>query len=371
MGMTVMWLLFLPIILVQYRLVCNGDTVLPAVQALEGSSEIPATNEKKSDIVFSPWPHRRIIDGYLEDGEWITGGIPALSTIQRFAFNDGYFVPRNNITSTNPVRIHIFSSRESRACLKDRRLILAGDSYMKQMYIGLAEILLDSPSNEEIRDSRQRKATLKEMQSAVVRLSKRRPDLNLSVTFGYEDCSYSDLRCLISKLETDESAATADSIVANVLVHHMNKKENKDDKQAEKYIQQLKTLMTTNVGMNSELKLKSQLKLTWATGPAYNLVKVPEEYKEATLQRPTDAANLKALELGRALGVPTLDFFTLTGLTHSLLVLVLSDLLAVCSLVLVFSTSTEHTTAVLVSLLAATVAFTSTRRVLFHHRFIM
>ena len=46
--------------------------------------------------------------------------------------------------------IHLFSTDEARSCLKDKTLVITGDSYTKQLFIGLCDIILDNPSNREL-----------------------------------------------------------------------------------------------------------------------------------------------------------------------------------------------------------------------------
>jgi hypothetical protein len=74
-----------------------------------------------------------------------------LDFTQRNAYTEGVCIPP---TLNNT--LHIFSSAEAIECLssdvqkRDIRLILSGDSYMKQLYIGLADILLSKHISDGI-----------------------------------------------------------------------------------------------------------------------------------------------------------------------------------------------------------------------------
>jgi hypothetical protein len=265
-------------------------------------------------IEFVRWPHLRIFDGDLFFGDWVTGGrgldiennyelVDTSSSVQERAIFDGYFIAVNLTRSGRPrAHLHIFSTNEARRCLKGRHIMFAGDSYMKQMYIGMTDILLDKADNIELIDSSQRIDMLAKRQAEMRALQDADRRLRLDVVFAHERCSHNELNCIIRALTNDRRSAEMDAIVVNVLVHHYNKKKNKEDGDAEGYIAQLRSLFE---GGN--------LPITWATGPSYDIMKVPSKYRSVTNKRPTDAANRKTLDLGVQTRTPTLDFFTLTG----------------------------------------------------------
>ena len=73
-----------------------------------------------------------------------------LDAIQRAALTEGICVPHSSRS-----RVHIFSSQQAIQCLspdhqnnKPIRLVISGDSYNRQLFISLADILLGNPSNE-------------------------------------------------------------------------------------------------------------------------------------------------------------------------------------------------------------------------------
>ena len=91
-------------------------------------------------------------------GNWTTGSSLTHSAsgdrIVTAAFSDGYF------RSSPPLQI--FTSACALACLSHKKIAFAGDSYNAETYIGLADILQNNPSNEEILSGAQRRRVLAE-----------------------------------------------------------------------------------------------------------------------------------------------------------------------------------------------------------------
>ena len=82
------------------------------------------------------------------EGRWRTAALnPNMDAIQRAAATESYFEP---MVGGKPEPVHIFSTAEARECLQDKTIVLAGDSYLKQLYVGLADILLGEPDNENM-----------------------------------------------------------------------------------------------------------------------------------------------------------------------------------------------------------------------------
>ena len=99
------------------------------------------TNDTTSvgSVKFIPYPHKTLGSGATMQCEWRT--IPLNETnhtydlTQKLALSEGVCIPPT-------ISIHIFSSNEARECLSSKRIIISGDSYSKQLFIGLADILL-------------------------------------------------------------------------------------------------------------------------------------------------------------------------------------------------------------------------------------
>ena len=129
-----------------------------------GSSSTPPilNQQQHSSVKFIPYPHRTLGSGDSIQCEWETRSnynTPHLDFTQRNALTEGICIPPS-LSNT----IHIFSSDEAIQCLssniqqRDIRVILSGDSYMKQLYIGLTDILLSKhiSNDKEIMDNVQR-----------------------------------------------------------------------------------------------------------------------------------------------------------------------------------------------------------------------
>jgi hypothetical protein len=68
-------------------------------------------------------------------------------SIQRGSLQDGICIPRNKTAAS---KLHLFSTQEAKACLYNVDLLIAGDSYNMQLFIGLVDILTSSVSSREI-----------------------------------------------------------------------------------------------------------------------------------------------------------------------------------------------------------------------------
>lgn len=118
-------------------------------------------------VRFIPYPHKTLGSGSSIQCEWETRSIPNNSSIldftQQNAYTEGVCIP-----PTLKDTLHIFSTAEAIECLSsdvqklDIRVMLSGDSYMKQMYIGLVDILLSMHIRDdvEIKDAFQRNEVL-------------------------------------------------------------------------------------------------------------------------------------------------------------------------------------------------------------------
>jgi hypothetical protein len=93
--------------------------------------------------------------------------------IQTVALREGVCVPSVKSATSSATtavqawdNLHVFSSMEARRCLsyapsgdrsRRRRLLITGDSYTRQLFIGIHDIVMAQPSNEEILDGSQRR----------------------------------------------------------------------------------------------------------------------------------------------------------------------------------------------------------------------
>eukprot|EP00986_Skeletonema_menzelii_P014544 scaffold9756_cov139-Skeletonema_menzelii.AAC.3 len=145
----------------------SNRTILTKINnhAMMIDDDIPIPQRR---IKFIPYPHKTLGSGASMQCQWETrhNYINATTTslldfTQRNAYTEGICIP-----PTLNDTLHIFSSKEAVECLSSKvqnrniRVILSGDSYMKQLYIGLADILMSKHvrKNEEIMGGAQRSA---------------------------------------------------------------------------------------------------------------------------------------------------------------------------------------------------------------------
>ena len=146
-------------------------------------STVPAV-QSNAQIRFVPFPHRTLDPGKGSMCSWVSkdatnvndGVVSSLlggdankpDDIQVRLLRETVCVPESEKLLS---RLHLFSTMEARQCLSNITLAIGGDSYNRQLFIGLAEILLSSPTNKEIMSGAARKNVLLDM--AEVRRSKK------------------------------------------------------------------------------------------------------------------------------------------------------------------------------------------------------
>ena len=131
---------------------------------------------REARVKFIPYPHRFLGAGSDATCTWSTRSVADAHSllknnrppdiIQRAACAEGVCLPQNHT-------LHLFSSSEAIECLspvlqgRDVSLVVSGDSYNIQLFIGLADILLARPSNEELVKYVQRREVLNETLQAL------------------------------------------------------------------------------------------------------------------------------------------------------------------------------------------------------------
>ena len=109
---------------------------------------------------FVPFPHREIGIGKdaiclwsskdsLDRGDkavtsLLGSDLSSPDQIQTKLLQDTICIPE---APTETAKLHLFSSAEARQCLANVTLLVSGDSYSRNMFIGLSEILLAEPSD--------------------------------------------------------------------------------------------------------------------------------------------------------------------------------------------------------------------------------
>ena len=138
-------------------------------------------NTVKRTIRFIPYPHRNLGSGASSRCTWIARnaddanddvvsqllGDDAHSPdkMQRMLLEETICVPDSE---RRLAQLHLFSAVEARQCLSNITLAVTGDSYNRQLFIGLGEILLSKASNEHITSGSQRTVVLERTQEVRV-----------------------------------------------------------------------------------------------------------------------------------------------------------------------------------------------------------
>ena len=126
-----------------------------------------STGTTSSSVRFVPFPHNRLGYGMDAACDWKALGlsdplaqsllgrnsVTPPDAIQRAALKHSICIPRNETLRS---RLHLFSTKEAKQCLANVTLMIAGDSYNKQLFIGLADILVGDPTNQNIPGSQRR-----------------------------------------------------------------------------------------------------------------------------------------------------------------------------------------------------------------------
>lgn len=259
--------------------------------------------DKSIKIFMVQYPGLKKYNGFLPHGKWLSGIYPKdmigrnIDFIQDRARKDGYYVVYNN--NNKPIDIHIFSTYEAAECLRNKRIIIVGDSYMKQMYIGAVDIMLQNPSNTIIEGGRFREIISRQ---AAKFLSKSKAIKSRNIHLSYDDkCIHSSLNCLMNNIMRNKYYRQADYLISNILVHDLENNKNHTSR------------LTDYLGNLEKLFAFPNSKLLWVTGPSYDLNRVPDKYLEVTKNRPTVFANKEAFVLADRYKIPILDFYSLTG----------------------------------------------------------
>lgn len=124
---------------------------------------------------FIPFPYNTLGSGADMQCQWETKDLPdpnAYDLIQQTAYKEGVCIPIHPNSS-----IHVFSSDEARGCLHSKRVVVSGDSYMKQLFVGMADIILGEllNNNEEILNNTQRSQFVESAQQLLVRQHEKDP----------------------------------------------------------------------------------------------------------------------------------------------------------------------------------------------------
>lgn len=238
---------------------------------------LPATAVKSAEATiatqFVPFPHNNLAYGNDVFCDWKTFSMndPTVSSllgsqnappdkIQKAALRESICIPRNETLLS---KLHLFSTEQARACLSNVTLLVTGDSYNIQLFIGLAEIIIGVASNNEIDGSYKRRQVQDEILKGV-----QQGVGGVDVWFGCKMECYGDLKPFWKQCSDciKEFRSKGDKIVVPVVgsaVHIRHAVGNRIDRTVEQF--QLFVNATENVIFNSP--------------PSYQISKVPAAYQ--------------------------------------------------------------------------------------------
>lgn len=292
-------------------------------------------------VSFVSFPYKPLGSGDDVQCIWSTkstfGNDSSYDPIQLAAFAEGMCTPTDPKLASS---LHIFSQSEAIECLsptiqqRNISLFLSGDSYTRQMFIGLADVLLGRPSNEEL-NGRTRIPTL---QASNKELAYRHGNESShpNVQFQcFSECygNYNDnvapfsvrcSNCMNSFTADEDDAVSVVGAGVHVLVYFDNRvnerlPQNEREKSSANDVTQGNTIAAVNEtikDLTNFFDLANQL--IYVSMPSYQIEKVPLPYKNASHN--TNAGRIhKGLLSSLApqnMQHPFIDVFQLTRACH-------------------------------------------------------
>ena len=111
------------------------------------------TNQETSSLLFGTSPTAVTTE---EESTTTTTDL-----VQEQALSEGVCLPMHKPIAD---RFHLFSTEQARQCLSHQTVIVSGDSFAHELYIGLGDVLLGKPSNVEAMDDTERWAVFQSTQ---------------------------------------------------------------------------------------------------------------------------------------------------------------------------------------------------------------
>jgi lysophospholipase L1-like esterase len=211
---------------------------------------------------------------------------------------------------------HWFTRHDAEVCLRNKRIWVIGDSYMRNLFIGLMDVIrgnLGRP-NESITQG------VPEKRVMIPFLPKRFGDVgqahlkgpNITATFvGGRRFSlglYSDaVKVLLQHVKDD------DLVVFNALIHD-NKRNRVESPQFKGNLKAAETFYLSKVRELSRWikELDPKGKIVWSTSTSYKENKVPEQFRKYQSNKRILDINKRAAQYWKEAGIPVLDIFHIT-----------------------------------------------------------
>mmetsp|Transcript_7079 Transcript_7079/g.17394 ORF Transcript_7079/g.17394 Transcript_7079/m.17394 type:complete len:344 (+) Transcript_7079:174-1205(+) len=264
------------------------------------------TAHQYSRVKFVPFPHRNVGTGDVGAGcNWSTVPISdddmpeTYDLIQRAAFREGICIPSSD------QRLHVFSTAQAIECLsstvqhRNISLIMSGDSYNRQLFIGLVDILLGRAWNVEILNGGIRKELTEQAFEEIKTYVENDPNFPLVQFVCIEECYGRQTlercsRCINQLVNRRSDTVAVVGTFVHVLVRHKDNVTATYD-EITKFIEE-----TDNLIFNSN--------------PCYETSKIPRQYQNASREWSAELFYDKLLPLMASYNKmkPFMDFFQLT-----------------------------------------------------------
>ena len=167
-----------------------GETNRASSSARQDESDtvVPLPKAYHTGVEFVPFPHNSLAVGMNATCQWtamdstartdpeveslLGGDSRTPDLVQAKAMEETICLPGDDVSRQ---KLHLFSTQEAKDCLSNITLALGGDSYMRNLFIGLGETLFGNPTNHEIIGGSFRNSVLRGIAEVGIRCSSSPP----------------------------------------------------------------------------------------------------------------------------------------------------------------------------------------------------
>eukprot|EP01135_Chromosphaera_perkinsii_P001531 Nk52_evm1s207 gene=Nk52_evmTU1s207 len=206
---------------------------------------------------------------------------------------------KSNTELAAQFRYKMYSPEEARECVKGKRMVVIGDSYMRNMFIGLSDLI--SGNLSDTYDRVWRNHQIDPLQYNGTNLHMISP-MYMSFWEHANEHIYFNLTLL----------RQADLIVAGILVHDIKKEVNERPELATWKIEDWIHLYESYLHRLVEVTKRYKLPLVWVTGPAYKKSQIPAQYQKYQNDERSMKFHVVAYQLMRKHNIPFVDLVHMT-----------------------------------------------------------
>ena len=212
------------------------------------------------------FPYKTLGSGADMQCEWETNVINNNTNthdwVQRTAYKEGICIPRRLRDS-----FHVFSSSDAIDCLSSKTLVISGDSYMQQMFFGVADVILSKAvmDGQEFRGKTERRNASQIVQKELDQRRDEDPCFPHLLWTGGEEC-YGSLNPFSEK--------------CSGLINSYTKDNNNTVAAVGSFVHLLEKNSLNNTLKEIEKFLNLAKQTVWVSGVSHQIEKVAEQYKE-------------------------------------------------------------------------------------------